>query len=182
MLQAALRVELSRAAGAEKEAATAELRQIREGAEAALSVEARRAAEVAAQSASRSLMGQMRGLVESAAVTEVRKAATREVAVALRDEANTERVCQEKLRQLRLEVRAAAEKELAELCGEDRYHRVNAALLADLEERADRAIKLSRAKAEESIQAAQGSLRIAQAMSVAAIALAGYSLLQRSRL
>mmetsp|Transcript_61819 Transcript_61819/g.123903 ORF Transcript_61819/g.123903 Transcript_61819/m.123903 type:complete len:96 (+) Transcript_61819:79-366(+) len=82
------------------------------------------------------------------------------------------RLLAEHLHSVRAEVHAAADKELAEICEEDRYHRVNKAFLAALERRCQDAVDKTEAKAERAMEDARRPALLSQVLSVGALVVA----------
>lgn len=158
------------------------LKAARKTEEATFAQHVRRAADEAAASAAHAEMSRLQHLVAASVSVAVREETERTVSKVVRDDPKLKRLLAEQLRNVKVDVRQAAEKELSELCDEDRHHRVNGAFLAALQKRADRMLEDAERKATESVEAAKRAAYIAQLISaVALLAAVGAVFLNQGR-
>mmetsp|Transcript_75979 Transcript_75979/g.176265 ORF Transcript_75979/g.176265 Transcript_75979/m.176265 type:complete len:265 (-) Transcript_75979:52-846(-) len=182
-VQAAVSRALRGALAPEVQRGRESLQRVREGEEVGFRRHATRAAEEAAAAAAHSEVQRVHGLVQAAASAEVRREAERVVPSVIREDPRMQRVLAEHLRTVKAEVRTAVERELTEICNEERYHRVNSAFLAALERRCQDAISKTQARAEEAVHQSRRPVLLAQAVGAGALVLAVLSLaMPRSRL
>lgn len=183
LVESVVRQVIRRAMDEELQKALAEVRRLRAVEEGVFRSQAKRLADEAAQVAARSEVERLHSLVEAVASSAVRKEAERAVPAAIREDPLMKRLLAENLQKVRTEVRAAAERELAEICDEEKYHRVNRAFLEALEKRSQKAIQRTEDLSAQSIQAARRPVVLAQGLAVTAIVMAGLALLlPRARL
>merc|ERR1719382_1587796 len=122
MVESVVRQIIRTSLSEESQRAVAELRRVRTSEETQFRQHVKREADEAAQAAAHSEVQRLRSLVESVAAAEVRKEVERVVPNVLRDDPQMKRLLKENLKNVRAEVHSAAEKELAEICNEDKYH------------------------------------------------------------
>eukprot|EP00931_Biecheleriopsis_adriatica_P086830 TRINITY_DN61400_c0_g1_i1.p1 TRINITY_DN61400_c0_g1~~TRINITY_DN61400_c0_g1_i1.p1 ORF type:complete len:249 (-),score=44.04 TRINITY_DN61400_c0_g1_i1:10-684(-) len=184
LLEDTARQLLRRAAvAAEVRSGQLQLQQARSKEEAALKSYAQRSAKEAAQDAARAEASQLHALIADAVAGAVRRAVEREVPVAVRDDPLMKRLLAENLNTVRGEVHRAAEKELAEICDEEKYQRVNQAFLAALESRAETSVRSATEKVESSLQGTHQAIRNSKILGIVAVMISCISLFQnRSRL
>lgn len=183
LVETAVANALRRAAADEAAKAEEKMRRVRLAEEAAFQGQVRKCAGEAAAAAAQSEVARLRSLIEAVAATVVQKETERAVPLAVREDPLMKRLLAEQLRDVRAEVRRAAEKELAEICDEERHQRVNRAFLAALERRAQEVIDGTEKRVERSVQNARQPLLVAQALGAVALvtAIAGL-LVPRARL
>mmetsp|Transcript_7141 Transcript_7141/g.26118 ORF Transcript_7141/g.26118 Transcript_7141/m.26118 type:complete len:268 (+) Transcript_7141:65-868(+) len=165
----------------ETQRAITQLRGARNAEQAAFQRQVRRDADAAAQAATTSEVERLHSLVKAVVSTEVRKETERVVPVVVREDPLMKRLLKENLAKVRSEVRAAAAKELAEICNEEKYHRVNKAFLSALELRCQTAIKKTQEEAQSSVRSVQTPIFVAQTLSAAALIAAGVALFKPQR-
>jgi len=176
MIQAFIQKALREALNEELRKAKDDLRKACIMQEADFKAKVCKVADDAAHAAAASEVERLHKLIEAVASAEVRKETERVVPHVVREDPLMKRLLAENLEKMRKEVHAAAERELHEICNEDRYHRVNRTFLATLDQRCQKAVRDIEERAQVAIERAQRPNRFTQSMSFLAVILAGIAI------